>query len=103
MRIAFELLSLQWQKQFITRAKKVRIVVNCFRMTIFAVAKTISWSRAPSEARCELLSNDYLCSGKNNYKLRSVEFHKVVNCFRMTIFAVAKTIYEFAKVDSIKL
>ena len=90
--IAFELLSLQWQKQSRSSKYWLYTVVNCFRITIFAVAKTMSpccpalcpelwiafellslqWQKQcilknlPRFISCELLSNYYLCSGKNN-------------------------------------
>ena len=41
-------------------------VVNCFRITIFAVAKTMAGGNVTVGLCCELLSNYYLCSGKNN-------------------------------------
>ena len=94
-------------------------VVNCFKMCIFAVASTIKTSFSISHSMlwiaskcvslqwqaqwntsetywflsCELLQNVYLCSGKHNYN-RGVENKiKVVNCFKMCIFAVASTIF----------
>ena len=142
--IAFELLSLQWQKQssrlrfgalvgcellsnyYLCSGKNnalrglslARPVVNCFRITIFAVAKTmwrlinrtttelwiafellsLQWQKqflvrvTIAHFCCELLSNYYLCSGKNNLFPLGSGIQNVVNCFRITIFAVAKTI-----------
>ena len=116
--IAFELLSLQWQKQYRAAFSRlctccellsnyylcsgknngeklslsILIVVNCFRITIFAVAKTIWYNLFIMALGCELLSNYYLCSGKNNIADVMPSIDAVVNCFRITIFAVAKTI-----------
>ena len=56
-----------------------------------------------ADVRCELLSNYYLCSGKNNVGAAEPIVTEVVNCFRITIFAVAKTILEIAVVAAGKL
>ena len=95
------------------------LVVNCFKMCIFAVASTIQpkmvsgfrklWiaSKCVSlqwQAQwaagvlywficCELLQNVYLCSGKHNFQAASRTIGLVVNCFKMCIFAVASTIW----------
>ena len=39
-------------------------------------------------ARCELLQNVYLCSSINNGENFLVSSLKVVNCFKMCIYAV---------------
>ena len=71
---------------------RLQAVVNCFRISIFAVAKTIADSTSERTLSCELLSNQYLCSGKNNEDGGVTTDVTVVNCFRISIFAVAKTI-----------
>ena len=42
------------------------VVVNCFKMCIFAVASTIVTETIIRIAGCELLQNVYLCSSKHN-------------------------------------
>jgi len=42
------------------------LVVNCFKMCIFAVASTIAYGLKGSFLGCELLQNVYLCSSKHN-------------------------------------
>ena len=44
-----------------------------------------------SEFGCELLSNEYLCASRNNPWAVLREQIKVVNCFQMSIFALAET------------
>ncbi|AXV50481.1 hypothetical protein DYJ25_08505 [Prevotella denticola] len=61
-------------------------------MCIFAVASTILRSAALRAGSCELLQNVYLCSSKHNKSINNITFTKVVNCFKMCIFAVASTI-----------
>ena len=105
------------------------VVVNCFKMCIFAVASTIScfwygwcyslwiaskcvslqwqaqWRRAKTETAicCELLQNVYLCSGKHNvFSCRHISLN-VVNCFKMCIFAVASTIVWYIIISGVKL
>ena len=68
------------------------MVVNCFKMCIFAVASTIGKSSIGKRTSCELLQNVYLCSGKHNYRAICTHEFSVVNCFKMCIFAVASTI-----------
>ena len=42
------------------------VVVNCFKMCIFAVASTMKQCRFRRTSCCELLQNVYLCSSKHN-------------------------------------
>ena len=91
--------------------------MNCFRLIIFAKAKTtfkwfvlvgsllwiaFDWLSLQRQKQqdadkwfsyvcCELLSIDYLCKGKNNIKIQKNGLCSVVNCFRLIIFAKAKT------------
>ena len=142
--IASKCVSLQWQAQYncygvaednccellqnvylcsgkhnrLTDENRERVVVNCFKMCIFAVASTIlrlshpmmsqlwiaskcvslQWQAQSSDITiktddgCELLQNVYLCSGKHNPLARLWRIVEVVNCFKMCIFAVASTI-----------
>ena len=60
-------------------------------MCIFAVASTITRKAEDHENRCELLQNVYLCSGKHNRSRLQRWRKRVVNCFKMCIFAVAST------------
>ena len=97
--------------------RNVNIVVNCFQITIFAGAKTtiarnmwrwaqlwIAFKLLSLQGQrqhlfsyysilrgCELLSNYYLCRGKDNSRYCWICEESVVNCFQITIFAGAKT------------
>ena len=76
-----------WRRQF----ERCRLVVNCFKMCIFALARTTTIWGSPAYASCELLQNVYLCiSTYNLYDIKRVE-EFVVNCFKMCIFALART------------
>ena len=66
-------------------------VVNCFQISIFAVANTTQESIKTVCNGCELLSNQYLCSCKHNIETKKVNPMQVVNCFQISIFAVANT------------
>ena len=66
-------------------------VVNCFQISIFAVANTTLVQVAKPYYCCELLSNQYLCSCKHNLMECCIQYHTVVNCFQISIFAVANT------------
>ena len=68
------------------------VVVNCFKMCIFAVASTMKQCRFRRTSCCELLQNVYLCSSKHNLLYHLAFGLLVVNCFKMCIFAVASTI-----------
>ena len=41
--------------------------------------------------RCELLQNVYLCISTYNERFFAIVFFTVVNCFKMCIFALART------------
>ena len=49
-----------------SRINLVGVVVNCFKMCIFAVASTIVPINIEWQVSCELLQNVYLCSSKHN-------------------------------------
>ena len=72
-------------------AYRESVVVNCFKMCIFAVASTILLLINLIRFCCELLQNVYLCSSKHNTYHDITHFVAVVNCFKMCIFAVAST------------
>ena len=76
-----------------TSRRTLPLVVNCFKMCIFAVASTIDAYEVSFGVGCELLQNVYLCSSKHNMKSRRELRSIVVNCFKMCIFAVASTIF----------
>ncbi len=42
---------------------------------------------------CELLQNVYLCISTYNHERNHRAAHLVVNCFKMCIFALARTTY----------
>ena len=69
----------------------VLVVVNCFKMCIFALARTTRLKQTTWTRCCELLQNVYLCISTYNpsgvYNMKSC----VVNCFKMCIFALART------------
>ena len=69
-------------------------VVNCFKMCIFALARTTSFNSAKLCLCCELLQNVYLCISTYNDKRKTVNALDVVNCFKMCIFALARTTYQ---------
>ena len=66
-------------------------VVNCFKMCIFALARTTNTCILASETGCELLQNVYLCISTYNLGVSSNPPLSVVNCFKMCIFALART------------
>ena len=66
-------------------------VVNCFKMCIFALARTTVCISVNSWRRCELLQNVYLCISTYNFPWRNLFPSSVVNCFKMCIFALART------------
>ena len=66
-------------------------VVNCFKMCIFALARTTAVLRLVVRTSCELLQNVYLCISTYNSRSWSTNSRYVVNCFKMCIFALART------------
>ena len=68
-----------------------RYVVNCFKMCIFALARTTSCAEVTRPLGCELLQNVYLCISTYNILLVPYSTVLVVNCFKMCIFALART------------
>ena len=68
-----------------------RFVVNCFKMCIFALARTTVYVSLSISLCCELLQNVYLCISTYNYTSVSMSAIMVVNCFKMCIFALART------------
>ena len=65
--------------------------MNCFKMCIFALARTTVIKFDVCYESCELLQNVYLCI--STYNIISIELinSTVVNCFKMCIFALART------------
>ena len=66
-------------------------VVNCFKMCIFALARTTDTYGIFPISSCELLQNVYLCISTYNTNEKSLTHFIVVNCFKMCIFALART------------
>ena len=66
-------------------------VVNCFKMCIFALARTTCTTLSSSLRSCELLQNVYLCISTYNLAPVFWTWILVVNCFKMCIFALART------------
>ena len=78
-----------------TNYASINRVVNCFKMCIFALARTTVRSKGMLFASCELLQNVYLCISTYNVDKRVVDNTMVVNCFKMCIFALARTTRTF--------
>ena len=70
---------------------QVGLVVNCFKMCIFALARTTTIIRITATDSCELLQNVYLCISTYNGTVFIPKESWVVNCFKMCIFALART------------
>ena len=70
---------------------KFHSVVNCFKMCIFALARTTALRGTPADVSCELLQNVYLCISTYNLNEKLENPLPVVNCFKMCIFALART------------
>ena len=68
-------------------------VVNCFKMCIFALARTTILVKSITSRRCELLQNVYLCISTYNCTMVLKTTSSVVNCFKMCIFALARTTF----------
>ena len=66
-------------------------VVNCFKMCIFALARTTNKGGVGKTTSCELLQNVYLCISTYNLVMDRKRLIGVVNCFKMCIFALART------------
>ena len=66
-------------------------VVNCFKMCIFALARTTITKNIIQSSSCELLQNVYLCISTYNVRITVRSREHVVNCFKMCIFALART------------
>ena len=65
--------------------------MNCFKMCIFALARTTLSLQEPLSLCCELLQNVYLCISTYNRRRYQYRHARVVNCFKMCIFALART------------
>ena len=65
--------------------------MNCFKMCIFALARTTRNNSNEHYGSCELLQNVYLCISTYNNSHRITTSEEVVNCFKMCIFALART------------
>ena len=60
-------------------------------MSIFVLAETTYKQKDYGNSSCELLSNEYLCASRNNYRHDIFPQRQVVNCFQMSIFVLAET------------
>ena len=89
--IAFKLVSLQLQTQRVCHFCTKCVVVNCFQISIFAVANTTVPPTLETEdvlwIAFKLVSLQLQTQPDNRYLLNS----SVVNCFQISIFAVANT------------
>ena len=75
-------------------SQEKKFVVNCFKMCIFALARTTDLLLNRNASCCELLQNVYLCISTYNLKRYQPCRKRVVNCFKMCIFALARTTYK---------
>jgi len=66
-------------------------VVICFKMCIFALARTTSQLSYSKQYCCDLLQNVYLCISTYNLRHTQKRATYVVICFKMCIFALART------------
>ena len=115
--IAFKFVSLYWSQQRVKPHRSLVVVVNCFQICIFVLIATtflarfgksaplwiafkfvsLYWSQQPNAAGqypltgCELLSNLYLCTDRNNLCLCAAQPCPVVNCFQICIFVLIAT------------
>ena len=53
--------------------------------------------------RCELLQNVYLCISTYNALERKIILCSVVNCFKMCIFALARTTSDWEELSKVTL
>ena len=105
------------------------MVVNCFKMCIFALSRTTNTSDKLSGSRlwiaskcvslhyhvqllafcfsiltcCELLQNVYLCIITYNPSICRTYSYPVVNCFKMCIFALSRTTERNSSIQGWKL
>ena len=63
-------------------------------MCIFALARTTHKAQETYNHSCELLQNVYLCISTYNLEKPLPVPARVVNCFKMCIFALARTTFE---------
>ena len=101
--IAFELVSLQWQKQSLVAGKVSLAVVNCFRISIFAVAKTMSVRLLDAQNLLWIAFELVSLQWQKQFYQPGIDALQVVNCFRISIFAVAKTMRVLVKCEDDKL
>ena len=92
--IAFKLVSLQLQTQLDGATNLIPSVVNCFQISIFAVANTTPFEDLKVHHKLwiafKLVSLQLQTQRRNNQHYLLL----VVNCFQISIFAVANTTLE---------
>ena len=92
--IAFKLVSLQLQTQQILMCWSELNVVNCFQISIFAVANTTS-PKFASISKLLWIAFKLVSLQLQTQPLKSLFLvFSVVNCFQISIFAVANTTYK---------
>ena len=89
--IAFKLVSLQLQTQHRKDGKDWPIVVNCFQISIFAVANTTLNLRVLVENMLWIAFKLVSLQLQTQQSYRPASWRCVVNCFQISIFAVANT------------
>ena len=89
--IAFKLVSLQLQTQLQEENALASAVVNCFQISIFAVANTTSSSLIFFSILLWIAFKLVSLQLQTQHYLMRVFRHGVVNCFQISIFAVANT------------
>ena len=127
--IAFKFVSLYWSQQLLLIYSVLIQVVNCFQICIFVLIATTcekrlqdvielwiafkfvslywsqqrTWCTGAPRWRCELLSNLYLCTDRNNANSLGTKHQQVVNCFQICIFVLIATTRPYAYAITIPL
>ena len=91
MWIAFKLVSLQLQTQLWNKPTKAGFVVNCFQISIFAVANTTYQNRKRKVYLLWIAFKLVSLQLQTQLDSQPMRHTIVVNCFQISIFAVANT------------
>ena len=101
--IAFKLVSLQLQTQHIAHYNVRYFVVNCFQISIFAVANTTIGVSARRETPLWIAFKLVSLQLQTQQCKAGFTLVIVVNCFQISIFAVANTTVQFIECEFIEL
>ena len=89
--IAFKLVSLQLQTQLVLQVLVILGVVNCFQISIFAVANTTAFTFLKSLIELWIAFKLVSLQLQTQLIWKCITDTDVVNCFQISIFAVANT------------